>query len=77
MSLVRWQPGTGLQSLMSDWSGVDRLFDNLSRQMFGEMGRFGTFATEAAAAPTDVLTRGDDLVVRTEIPGRTLRCRSI
>lgn len=68
MSLVRMRSDWGLSPLPQT-SPVDRLFDDLSRQMFGELGRFGQLGMTRSFPAVDVVTKGDDVVLKVELPG--------
>jgi HSP20 family protein len=64
MAMQRWDPFVGLGALERDadrlWS---RMFMPTTKESRTEIGLF--------APTTDVLTRGDDMVVRVELPGVT------
>jgi HSP20 family protein len=64
MAMQRWDPFVGLGALERD---ADRLWS----RMFAPTTKEGRTEIGLFAPTTDVLTRGDDMVVRVELPGVT------
>ncbi|MDQ4148758.1 MAG: Hsp20/alpha crystallin family protein [Actinomycetota bacterium] len=67
MALVKWDPfGSGL---FPELAGLERRINHLTRQMLGSMGQEDLETVRQLSTPVDILARGDDLIVRAEMPG--------
>lgn len=64
MSLIKPTDWTDPFSPLPTLSNMHREMENLTRAVFGDGGR-----AEPLLVPVDVINRGDDMVVRAEIPG--------
>jgi HSP20 family protein len=76
MSLVRWNPWLRWDpwrelrfTTLPVLSDLERQMEDFARQAFNDLGAFAPSQAGTLFTPVDVLTRGDDLVVRVEIPG--------
>ncbi|HEX2258117.1 MAG TPA: Hsp20/alpha crystallin family protein [Actinomycetota bacterium] len=66
MALVKWEPFGS--ALFPELAGLERRINHLTRRMLGE-GWQEEGAGGQLFTPVDVFTRGNDLVVRAEMPG--------
>ena len=73
MAIVRWDPfgSTFGSSLFPELAGLERRINHLTRRMLGEgmEERPDGNNQQLLFTPVDVFSRGNDLVVRAELPG--------
>jgi HSP20 family protein len=66
VALIKWDPFGS--TLFPELAGLERRINHLTRRMMGEGWQEG-HADGQLFTPVDVFTRGNDLVVRAELPG--------